>query len=290
MSQPYVYVVGWTSFPKFYIGVRTANLVPAAQDLWVKYFTSSKLVKAFREQHGEPDCLETFLFDTKDAAVFKEAELIQVFLREYGPDVFLNRGPVVPVITEAMRKRMAEKLRGRPKSAEHRAKLSASKKGRRWTAERRAKTSAALKGKPKPWLQGKKRKPHSAETRAKISASNKGRIGYIGDANPSRRPEVRAKISAALKGREAPNKGKPAWNRGLKCPWASTPIEKRRYGADNPAAQMKGKSYEEMYGAERAAQLRKKVQQHGTCVHCGLTTNLSNLGRWHNDKCRTRST
>ena len=51
------------------IGVKFAkNCHP--DDLWVKYFTSSKFVKAFREKHGEPDVIEVRkTFDTKEKAI-----------------------------------------------------------------------------------------------------------------------------------------------------------------------------------------------------------------------------
>jgi hypothetical protein len=81
-------------------------------------------------------------------------------------------------------------------SSEARAKISAANKGRIRSAETRAKMSAASKNK-------------SAEARAKISAANKGRIrsaetrAKIGAASKNRThtAETRAKISAAQKRR-----------------------------------------------------------------------------------------
>ena len=59
----YTYLIGWSNHNKYYYGVRFAkNCNP--KELWVSYFTSSKHVKLFREQYGEPNIIEirkTFL-------------------------------------------------------------------------------------------------------------------------------------------------------------------------------------------------------------------------------------
>ena len=61
MYQPYTYLIAWTDHNVFYYGVRYSkkieNKLPD-QDLWVDYFTSSKYVQEFREEHGEPDRIE----------------------------------------------------------------------------------------------------------------------------------------------------------------------------------------------------------------------------------------
>jgi hypothetical protein len=57
MNIPYTYLIGWSKLNKWYYGVRYAkSCLPA--DLWVKYFTSSNIVKQFRLLHGEPDIIE----------------------------------------------------------------------------------------------------------------------------------------------------------------------------------------------------------------------------------------
>ena len=53
IHKPYTYLIGWPSLNKWYYGVRYAkNCCP--DDLWVSYFTSSRLVKNFVTQHGDP--------------------------------------------------------------------------------------------------------------------------------------------------------------------------------------------------------------------------------------------
>jgi hypothetical protein len=60
-----------------------------------------------------------------------------------------------------------------PKSAEHRAKISATLKGRVLSPEHRVKTVAAILA----------RKPASAETRARMSAAHKARAARKGGSN-----------------------------------------------------------------------------------------------------------
>ena len=80
--------------------------------------------------------------------------------------------------------------KGKPLSAERRAKISAALKGKQCTPETRAKISAALKG-----------KPLSAEHRAKLSAAKKGKNHQFFGKHLG--PEHRAKLSAAARQREA---------------------------------------------------------------------------------------
>lgn len=57
MRNCYTYLIGWTNQNIWYYGKRTrVNCKPS--DLWVKYFTSSVHVAAFREAYGEPDVIE----------------------------------------------------------------------------------------------------------------------------------------------------------------------------------------------------------------------------------------
>jgi hypothetical protein len=80
--------------------------------------------------------------------------------------------------------------KGKPLSAERRAKISAALKGKQCAPETRAKISAALKG-----------KPLSVEHRAKLSAAKKGKNHQFFGKHLT--PEHRAKLSAAARQREA---------------------------------------------------------------------------------------
>lgn len=70
---PYTYIIGWSQYDKWYYGSRTANSkergIANPCDLWVSYFTSSKIVARFREKYGEPDIIEIRrIFKTGDKA------------------------------------------------------------------------------------------------------------------------------------------------------------------------------------------------------------------------------
>lgn len=57
MKTPYTYLIGWKELNKWYYGVRFAKDCHPTE-FWVSYHTSSKDVKVFREQFGEPDVVE----------------------------------------------------------------------------------------------------------------------------------------------------------------------------------------------------------------------------------------
>jgi len=57
---PYTYLIGWSHINKWYYGVEYSNVKKIAnpKNLWTLYFTSSNVVKKFREEHGEPDVIQ----------------------------------------------------------------------------------------------------------------------------------------------------------------------------------------------------------------------------------------
>lgn len=64
---PYTYLVGWSHINKWYYGVEYSNNKKIAnpKNLWTLYFTSSNLVKKFREEYGEPDVIQIRKIFTK---------------------------------------------------------------------------------------------------------------------------------------------------------------------------------------------------------------------------------
>lgn len=85
---PYTYLIGWSHHNKYYYGVQFGkNANPA--NLWTTYFTSSKAVKKFREQYGEPDVIQVRkCFHSKDTAIEWESKTLK---RIKSKAVFLNR-------------------------------------------------------------------------------------------------------------------------------------------------------------------------------------------------------
>ena len=58
---PYTYLIGWGRLHTFYYGCeysKNAGRVAHPSNLWSSYFTSSKHVRKFREEHGEPDIIQ----------------------------------------------------------------------------------------------------------------------------------------------------------------------------------------------------------------------------------------
>lgn len=74
---PFTYLIGWSSKNIWYYGSRTKPKCNPT-DLWTIYFTSSKYVKQFRKEYGEPDIIEvrkTFL--TRDDALNWEHKVLK---------------------------------------------------------------------------------------------------------------------------------------------------------------------------------------------------------------------
>lgn len=133
-NKPYTYLIGWTSLNTWYYGVRfQKNCQPA--DLWATYFTSSKHVKKFITEHGDPDVKiirKTFV-DTKSARLWEHRVLRRLNARDdvrflnktNGDGRFFNLGH-----TEETKKQLSEKHTGKKLSEETKQKLSIVNKGR----------------------------------------------------------------------------------------------------------------------------------------------------------------
>lgn len=141
----YVYLIRCPVEGSFYIGSRTSR-VPPQDDLLVKYFTSSKRVKALIEKYGVNKFYATILSEhsTGIEAYWEEQEQIKsVIWQSYclnkhyvdpknGSQAF-NMAGVSRPLTEAQRKAVGDFHRGKkrgPQSEEHRRKISEAQKGK----------------------------------------------------------------------------------------------------------------------------------------------------------------
>lgn len=97
----YTYLIGWSQHNKFYYGARWAKSCHP-KDLWVTYFTSSKHVKLFREQYGEPNIIEIRkIFNDVDACRRHERKVLvrmkvlidEKWLNKNINGLFLHCGP-----------------------------------------------------------------------------------------------------------------------------------------------------------------------------------------------------
>lgn len=74
---PYTYRIGWSLQDKWYYGVQTRKGCHP-DNLWKKYFTSSKIVKIFRKIYGEPDIIQIRkTFSDKESALLWEIKVLQ---------------------------------------------------------------------------------------------------------------------------------------------------------------------------------------------------------------------
>jgi len=88
--KPYTYLIGWSQLDKWYYGVRYAKGCDP-QDLWKSYFTSSKHVERYRNEHGDPDVVQTRkTFDTAKEAIQWEHKVLER-LNAAHSNIWLNR-------------------------------------------------------------------------------------------------------------------------------------------------------------------------------------------------------
>jgi hypothetical protein len=162
----YTYLIKCTINNKFYYGVRWGNKVPPSEDLWFKYFTSSKVIKNLINQYGK----EAFLFEvrkvftTKQEAIAWEETVLRRLKVLKSPDIWLNK-----CISKAIRYDIHPR-KGVIVSEETKEKISKSNKGKpKFTEEDKLKMSINRTG-SKHWNYGN---TWSNETKQKNSESNK---------------------------------------------------------------------------------------------------------------------
>lgn len=159
---------------------------------------------------------------------------------------------------------VSEFMGGRPKSAEHRRRLSESAKGRRLSDETKQKLSAASRGR----VSSMKGRKHTEEAKRKISEALRGEKNrFFGKTHT---PETVAKIRAANIGRrdsDETRQKKSAARRGALNPLYGVPVSEERK-------------------ARQIATL--KARPLIVCPHCAAATNEGNARRWHFDNCKDR--
>lgn len=141
MRNCYTYLIGWLHLNIFYYGVRYA-IGCDPSDLWVKYFTSSKEVKKFREEHGEPNLVQIrkiFGNDIEKAKLWESRVLTK--FKVATNDKFLNKIETYPNFgntagpfrgrkhTDEAKQKIKEFYKDKDKSAEARRKLAEKRKG-----------------------------------------------------------------------------------------------------------------------------------------------------------------
>jgi hypothetical protein len=143
----YTYLIGWSKHNKFYYGARWAKDC-SPDDLWNTYFTSSKHVKAFRKEHGEPNIIQVRkVFNDTDKCKLYERKTLEK-LNVLNSDKWLNKNingmflPCGPQSEEHIKKRIDSLIKnGKLKGVVSWTKIS--------NPEYAKKVSDSLKNKPK---------------------------------------------------------------------------------------------------------------------------------------------
>ncbi len=169
MTEPFTYLIGWKRLNTFYYGVRYCPSA-APSTLWTTYFTSSKRVKEFRKQHGEPDVVQVRrTFKTPTQARKWELTVIRRLKMVLRQD-FLNQTD-----------RPAPSFKGRKHTQSAKSKVSALHSGRKLSEEHKRKISQSHTGKclsdehKEKLREAGKNQRQSLETREKRKASLKGK-------------------------------------------------------------------------------------------------------------------
>ena len=167
---PYTYLIGWSHLNKFYYGVRYAKGCHPTE-FWVKYHTSSKVVKEYRSKYGEPDIIEIRReFDDTDKARLWESSVLKRmsakddvrFLNQTDNiSIKLNKEHYNTMFTKDVRHKMSESAK---KRGYNEKQLAKARQNITYTEDRNKKISDAHRGREITWSE-KISKSH--ETRIK---------------------------------------------------------------------------------------------------------------------------
>lgn len=247
--KPYTYLIRHLPTNRVYYGVRTANRVEPAADLWKTYFTSSPAVKRLIEEYGADsfDYEVRQVFDTAEAAISWEVKVLQR-CRVLEDSRWINAnvaGYIKP--TPESNKKISDYHKGKPKSDEHRAKIAAA-------------------------ITGIKREPRSEEYRSKMSDAKSGSgNGMYGRMHS---PETLAKMSDAMKGKPSHQKGKPRTEEEKQK-------QREKMLGRNISNEHKQKISE---GLKAKGYKRERV----VCEHCFKEIPVNIFARYHGERCKSR--
>lgn len=270
-SEPFVYLIGWTSFNRFYIGSRYSRDSHPNQ-LWTKYFTSSKAVKTFRQEFGEPDVIEIRkIFNSGKEAHNYEIKLLQR-IGAVKDDRFLNLNDI----------KNWRNPGGKP----------AWNRGVPMPNEQKERQSRAMKGKP-GWSKGI---PRTEEEKEKIRIKRKDQIIT---------EETKRKISLAMSGENNPMFGKKHTEgalikmRGHDQSGENNGMFGKKHSEETKEKMKIPKSEETKQRmrkpksithpcSEAAKEKLRKPKEKVTCPYCQKTGGKSAMMRWHFDNCKNK--
>ena len=122
---PYTYLIGWSKHNIWYYGCEYGENTKTANpsNLWSIYFTSSKKVKNFRNEYGEPDIIQIRkIFKTKEKTVLWESKVLtrmnvihkHNWLNATNNKAIINSKESLRIIAY----KTSKKLKGKPKPKE----------------------------------------------------------------------------------------------------------------------------------------------------------------------------
>ena len=154
---PYTYLVGWSHLNKFYYGVRYAKGCHPSE-LWIKYFTSSNIVKKYRKEYGEPDIIEVRKeFEDANKARIWENTVLKRMSAKYDSrflnqtdniSIKLSEDQYTKMFTKEVRSKMSDSAR---KRGYDETQLAKARENIKYDANRNTKISKSLKGRIIHW-------------------------------------------------------------------------------------------------------------------------------------------
>lgn len=141
--EAYTYIVFCIPTNQYYYGVRWGNKVSPEKDLWIKYFTSSKLVKQLISKYGK-DSFKTSvrkIFVSKEEAISWEESVLKRLKVLKNPSLWLNRCISKAIRydihprkdsshSESTKSKIANALQGRTLNNDVKLKMSIARKGK----------------------------------------------------------------------------------------------------------------------------------------------------------------
>lgn len=193
---PYTYLIGWTTYNKWYYGVRYRKGCHP-DDFFKKYFTSSKHVKKFIEQYGLPDIIQIRkTFDNKEKALLWEHKVLKRLKVTYnekwlnktdGSKNWYNKKGIKRTEKQIINYTIANRLKAKDENYLNKLrKPKLNKENYFISAKKRSESLQYRKNLSKALKEYNKLNPRTDEHKLKISISKKGKPNI-----KNRRPAVK---------------------------------------------------------------------------------------------------
>jgi hypothetical protein len=306
--QPYTYLIGWTKLNVWYYGCRFAKSCHP-NDLWKKYFTSSKHVKKFRLDHGEPDVIQVMkLFSSGEEARAWETSVLKQIGAVRSSDYLNRTDGDKKFCCEGHSEQTRKKLQGRPAhnkgkphTEETKAKIKdlsnqywstpsvkenksiAMKEYNKQAGVKEKKSIAAKEANARPDVKAKIKETNArTDVKARRSLASKER---------QNRPEAKAKIKETNRKRVEAGIHNFQNQPKLTCPHCLKEVDPANYAKHHGDLCKKNPELDKIKYEEAKAR-RSEIAKNTpklTCPHCLLEVDPRNYARYHGDKCKKRN-